>query len=112
MGIDISYLLQYKIFGSNLLDKYNVIWYFGCVLQTEVTVPVLLMKAKVDGVISYPLPSLSDPMMIAMSAQDMLIQLEPGYGSPEAIKLEVGDTVLRQRISIFDRAVINSTNTK
>jgi hypothetical protein len=57
----------------------------------EYVVPVLLMKAKVDGVVSYPLPSMVDYSMIAMSAQELMVTLEPSYSSPEAIKVEVSN---------------------
>ena len=57
--------------------------------QTEAIVPILSMKAKVSGVISYPVPPVVDPIMVAISKHELEVILEPTSSTPEAVLIEV-----------------------
>ena len=55
-------------------------------------IPVLAMKAKVSGMISYPLPPVADPILVGISKHEVHVILEPTSSAPEAILIEVSYT--------------------
>ncbi|KAK2155031.1 hypothetical protein LSH36_251g05012 [Paralvinella palmiformis] len=57
-------------------------------ISMESVIPIVFMKATVQGVISYPLPPVVDPVLIAISRQEISVFLKPMSSTPEAVLLE------------------------
>jgi hypothetical protein len=51
------------------------------------------MKAKISGVISYPVPPVVDPLLVAISRQELEVVLEPTSSTPEAVVIEVNSMI-------------------